>query len=85
MSAILTPPQIADRWGVSPESVLGLLKRGALKGFTTSPPTAKRPRWRVTLSAVEAYEAGEVQVAPSPAPSARRRSRQPSGVIEFFK
>ena len=75
MSAILTPPEVARRWKCSSESVLGLLKAGRLKGFSASPPTAKRPRWRVTLKAVEEFEAGKkpaAQESPSPSPSRRK-------------
>lgn len=75
MSDTLTPPMVAERWGVSAESVVSLIKRGELRAFTTSPPTAKRPRWRIPLASVEAFEGGKQIAAPVPSqPGPSRRS-----------
>jgi hypothetical protein len=69
---VLTPPQIAARWKAKPETVRRLLETGQLHGFTVSPIGAKRPRWRVTLDAVLAYEAGDSLPLPTKAKSRRR-------------
>lgn len=78
---VFTPPQVAARWGCKPDTVCRLLKSGALRGFTLSPPGTKRPRWRVSLDAVLAYEAGECTPDRSPSKPRRRATRQeqPSG------
>jgi hypothetical protein len=73
MSDVFTPPEIAKRWKAKPETVRKLLETGQLVGFTVSPIGSKRPRWRISLNAVLAYEAGESTPAPEP-PKARRRS-----------
>jgi hypothetical protein len=70
----LTPPEVAVRWKCKPETVVRLLRSGILRGFTVSPPGAKRPRWRVTLDAVRAYEDGDVES--TMVQSQKRRCRQ---------
>jgi hypothetical protein len=75
-SQTLSPPEIAKRWGCTPESVLGLLKSGALVGFKISPPKSRRPRWRATLAAVVAYESGESQTPAAPVESLRPSQRR---------
>lgn len=51
-----TPPQLAELWVVTPETVIGEIKAGRLKAFTISPPRCKRPRWRINPAAVQEYE-----------------------------
>ncbi|WP_437187599.1 helix-turn-helix domain-containing protein [Planctomicrobium sp. SH668] len=72
---ILTPPEIARRWRCKPEGVRKLIDSGKLPAFNVASPTSRQPRWRVTLAAVEAYEAGLVNpvAAPSVPHSPRRR------------
>lgn len=60
-----SPPEVAKRWNCTPEAVLQLLKSGALVGFKISPPSSRRPRWKVTLDALLAYENGETAAAPA--------------------
>lgn len=81
MSAALTPPEVAARWRCKPETVRRLLACGALRGYSLSPPGTRRPRWRVTLDAVLAYEAGE-RADPAtltPRRTHRRRAECPAG------
>jgi hypothetical protein len=74
----LTPPELAKRWRCSPDRVLALIRRGFLEAFTLS-VDCQRPRYRVPLSAVLAYESGRKVT-----PSAKRRPRKDSGVVEYF-
>ena len=77
---VFTPPQVAARWKCKPETVRRLLETGALRGFIVSPPGTRRPRWRVTLDAVIAYETGESEVKAPTGPRRRtRRSVAPAG------
>jgi hypothetical protein len=73
--SVLTPPQVARRWHAKPETVRRLLESGVLRGFSVSAPGTKRPRWRVTLAAVVAYEAGETAPATIAEKPHRRRKR----------
>lgn len=77
----LTPPQVAARWKCKPETVHKLIEAGLLRAFTLSPPGTKRKRWRVTLDAVLAYEAGDTSkaVEAKPRRSRRRWAEVPAG------
>lgn len=78
---VLTPPQVAARWKAKPDTIRKLLETGRLRGFTVSPPGTKRARWRITLDAVLAYEAGEFTPVPEPSKPRRqsRRAAVPAG------
>lgn len=53
--AVMTPEQVAKRWGVCPRTVRQMLNDGTLHGFKcgTGGPKAQ---WRVLVSEVERYE-----------------------------
>ena len=72
--AYYTPPQLAERWQVDPATVLGMIRRGSLRAFTTSPPGTKRPRWRISaepsLNRAVACRSTTVEVRPHVAASA---------------
>jgi excisionase family DNA binding protein len=77
-----TPPQLARRWSVSRSKVLRWLATGELRGIDLATRRGGRPRWRVPLDAVLAFEAAWPST-PIPA-SQRRRKAAPAGVIEYF-
>lgn len=70
-----SPADLAERWNCDSEAVLGLIRRGAIRAFTLSPPGSKRPRWRVARAVVEAFEAGQPTEAAPAAPSTRGKSK----------
>jgi hypothetical protein len=76
----LTPPQLATRWGCSPESIIGLIKSGRLLAFSVSPASCRRPRWRVSLEAIRVYELARN----GPGAAKTRRRAKNGDVIEFF-
>jgi hypothetical protein len=80
MADTLSPPAVARRWGCKPSRVVALCRAGALRAFTLSPPTARRPRWRITAEAVREFEARQHV---SQAPPQRRRKRDVE-IIKFF-
>ena len=84
---MLTPPEIARRWGVSPETVIGWVRSGQLRAVdVSSRPGIGRPRFRIDIADLSAFE-NRRQVIPRGKngnnPS-RRRRRKPAGVVEFF-
>lgn len=80
--AYLTPPELARRWRCTPETILAHIRAGRLRAFTLSPPTAKRPRWRIASSAVEEFE--NVHTAQQPVKSPRRsRRKRDAGYVEY--
>jgi excisionase family DNA binding protein len=72
----LTPPQAAKRLGISPDTVLGFIRRGELKASNVS--KAQRPRYRITPEALAEFEARRTTERPQ---VQRRRKPSTSGLI----
>jgi len=77
----LTPPQIAQRYGVKADKVLVWIRSGELRAVNVAARPTGRPRWRITEADLVIFE--NRRTARPPAPAARRRRKDPS-VIEFF-
>jgi hypothetical protein len=78
----LTPPKIATRLGVAPETVIGWIRDGELIASNVAKRSCRRPRYRVDPADLEAFLATRRPNAPST--SRARRRRQESGVIAFY-
>ena len=76
-----TPPEIAKRLRVSPETVIGWIRAGELLAINVASRTATRPRFRIKAEDLEAFELRRSAV---PTPTTRRRRRPTPGVIQFF-
>jgi hypothetical protein len=70
----LTPPQLAARWGVSPDKVLALIHSGQLMAINLATNPRGRPRYRLRLSEIERFE--EARSTKPPPPKRRRRRRE---------
>ena len=70
----ITPPQLARRWGVSPDKVLALLKSGQLKGCNLAIDPTGRARWRIPLCEIKRFE--EARSSKPPVSKTRRRRRR---------
>jgi hypothetical protein len=82
-TATRTPPDLAKRWRVKPEKVIGFIRRGELRAFDVSTiPGVGRPRFRISIDAVIEFE-NRRGVQPAPAPR-RRRNKQRNGVVQYF-
>lgn len=83
---VLQPAAVAERWQCDVEAIYALIKKGALPAFSTSPPGAKRPNWRILASAVEAFETGKPATTEPPPPArASRRPRRDTTTKRFFR
>jgi len=80
----LTPSQVAERWSCSTERVLGLIHGGHLKAFSISNPGSKRPRYRISESAVKEFE-DAASTQPPPKPKRPQKKPKSDHVIEFYK
>lgn len=78
---VLTPPELAKRWRVSPDKILSMIGRGDLAAFNVASNPAGRPRWRIRMADVEAFETGR---AAAPREPKRRRRRKVGQVTEYF-
>jgi excisionase family DNA binding protein len=74
---------ICNRFGVHEQTVLAWIHSGDLKALNCGRSLAKKkPRWRITQEALDAFEA--LRTPTPPAPKSRRRKHD-SDVIEFYK
>jgi excisionase family DNA binding protein len=82
MSSTLSVRDLCERYGVSEHTVLTWINRGELRAVNVGRrPGAKKPRWRITEAALEAFELART---PTPPPPRARRKRRPADVIEFY-
>ena len=81
MITYLSPPQIAEQWGVKPSKVIAFIDSGELKAVDLSERLGgKRRRWKVSPEAIEAFLQARTNRAPAKAVK-RRRAAAP---MEFF-
>ncbi|MFZ1933477.1 MAG: helix-turn-helix domain-containing protein [Thermoguttaceae bacterium] len=76
----LTPPQVAERFGVDPAKVVGWIRKGEL-GAVNVGNGSSRPRYRISPADLALFEAARAVQPPSPR---MRRRRADPNVIEFF-
>jgi excisionase family DNA binding protein len=69
---VFTPDQIAERWGVSANTVRALIKSGKLRGFRLG------RLFRVPAEAVEEFEKGSAVEGGGPSELPEPPQRQPS-------
>jgi excisionase family DNA binding protein len=83
MSSTYSVRDLRERYGVSEHTVLQWIRSGELRAINVGRrPGAKKPRWRVTQAALDAFEAART---PTPsAPGARQRRPRPAEVIAFY-
>ena len=79
---VYTPPQLARKYAVTPDKVIGWIKAGELAALNLASTVTGRPRYKITQEAVAAFERRRAVLSP-PAPVARRRRTQ-TGVKEFY-
>jgi excisionase family DNA binding protein len=76
--------QVAERFGVSIKTVLLWIKSGELRAVNCSRSLAsKKPRYRISQESLEEFEL--LRSASTPAPTRRRKRKQPDGIIQFYK
>lgn len=80
-SAYVSPPALARRLGVKPESVIGWIRSGELPAINVGRRGASRPRYRISAEAVSTFEAGRAAV---PVRKATRRPRAPDEVGNYY-
>jgi excisionase family DNA binding protein len=82
MSSTLSVRDLCERYGVSEHTVLGWIRSGELRAVNVGRRVgAKKPRWRITQEALDAFE---LLRTPTPPPPRMRRRRRPGEVIQFY-
>lgn len=83
MSSTFSVRDLCDRYCVSEHTVLNWINRGELRAINVGrKPRGKKPRWRITQEALEAFELARTPFSPQPRAQCRKR---PADVIEFYK
>ena len=82
MDRMLTPPQVAKRFGIAPEKVLAWINAGELRAINVALRIGGRPRYRVDPADLAVFMANRTVGKPSPSPRQNRKSL--TNVIEFF-
>ena len=77
----LTPPEIARLLRVSPEKVLGWIRRAELKAVNVSNGFS-RPRYRVSRESLEEFLQTREVPPPRPRPERRRRTQPEGGPLD---
>jgi hypothetical protein len=77
----VAPRTLAARYGVTVQTVLNWIHRRELKAVNVGrTPNGRKPRWRISVSAIAEFEA-----ARTPTPATRRvRRKRRDDVIAFY-
>jgi hypothetical protein len=75
----MTPPQLAQRWGVDPDKVLAFIRNGELRAMNLAISPTGRPRYRILMTEVERFEAARATKPPAQQPRRRRRATATTG------
>jgi excisionase family DNA binding protein len=78
-----TPPQLAKRLGVDSDKVLRWIRSGQLVAVDMVTTQGGRPRYRISLEEVLAFEKRRT-VSKPPSPSPRKKPPKQDGIIEFY-
>jgi transposase len=62
----LTPPQLAKRYGVSADKVVGWILAGELAAVNLATVANGRPRYKIAEEAVQVFEQRRAVVSPPP-------------------
>jgi hypothetical protein len=82
-TAMRTPAQCAARLAIDVDGVRALIRAGILEAVDVSRGARKRPRYRVSVSALESFIERRTVRPPNPANRRQHRCRE-TQVIEFF-
>ncbi|HLJ92941.1 MAG TPA: helix-turn-helix domain-containing protein [Gemmataceae bacterium] len=76
----LTPPELARRWGLSPDKILAWIHSGELPAINAARSAAGRPRWLIDVADIVVFE--RRRAAPAiPRSGGPRRNTE---VISYF-
>lgn len=78
----LSPPEVAERFGVDAAKVLVWIRAGELRAIDAATRTGGRPRFRISPADLALFEAARA-AGPTPRVTRCRRRKTP-GIIEFF-
>jgi len=80
----MTPPELARRWGVSPDKIVFFILTGELRAIDASLKRGDRPRYLIDVADIEAFEADRT-VVPAVKATRRRKESLPAGFVRNFR
>lgn len=81
---MLTPAQCAARLAIDVDRVRTLIRNGELAAIDVGQGTRRRPRYRVSESALDNFIQQRTVRPPSTAENRRQHRRRDPQVVEFF-
>ncbi len=80
-----TVRDIKKRYSVSEHTVLGWIRAGELKAVNVGRQAGgKKPRWRVTQAALDAFETARTPTVEKSPRVTRKRANKGMAVVEFY-
>jgi len=79
----ITPPELARRWGISPDKVLSWIRNGELRAVNVATNSNSRPRFVIDEKDIAAFEERRANGSKQTPPRVRKR-RSPPNVIQFY-
>lgn len=84
LAKFFTPPQLARHIGISEDKIYPWIESGELRAVNMAAQSdGERPRWRISVEAVEEFLASRENKPPAPKPPKRRRRRATAGKQYF--
>jgi excisionase family DNA binding protein len=83
MSSTLTIRDVCERFVVTEHTVLAWIRSGELRAVNVGrAPEAKKPRWRITQAALDAFE--QLRTPTAVLTRGRRKKQAAGEVVEFY-
>ena len=79
----LTPPEVAQLWGISVNTVMTWIRNGELRAINVARRLGGRPRYRIDVDDLKDFE-NRRAVLPPPPIQRRPRRRRDEYVLEFY-
>jgi predicted site-specific integrase-resolvase len=80
MQTLLTPPEVAKLYRVAVETVHGWIRSGELSAIDVARRGSRRPRFRVSLDSLSAFDQRRSVSKPVAKP---RRLTLPKGMVQY--
>lgn len=81
---MLRVKDIAERFDVTEHTVLHWIDSGELKAVDVSRNRGKRPNWRISPEALEAFEQSRMPMPQIKTTNRPRRSKADTELVEFY-
>lgn len=81
----LTPPDIAQEYGVNVSKVLQWIRSGELRAANLAARVGGRPRYRISAADLQAFiDARSAAAVSTPRQARRRRNAKPADFVRYF-